>query len=149
MIGFTTTYNDFDYTGAVFRTEQSYSAKEYVRRLPLGTGRNVFLTDPDVWTCTKVSVSTGRLRFFCWFTRLIVEFWCWHVLALSRIRLRLRCCGGLLRRHRFADRDGQCYRRVDFNRPGLDGSWRCKPTRVRAHRNCSQGLYRRGFTRSD
>jgi hypothetical protein len=28
VAGFTTTYNDFDYTGAVFRLEQSYSTKE-------------------------------------------------------------------------------------------------------------------------
>ena len=48
VIGFTSTYNDFDYTGAVFRIEQSFSTKEYVRKLPLGTGRNAFLTDPKV-----------------------------------------------------------------------------------------------------
>jgi hypothetical protein len=46
IIGFTSTYNDFDYTGAVFRMEQSYSTKEYVRKLPIGTGRNANLTDP-------------------------------------------------------------------------------------------------------
>jgi len=45
IFGFTTTYNDFDYTGAVFRLEQSFSTKEYVRKLPLGTGRNALLTD--------------------------------------------------------------------------------------------------------
>ena len=33
VIGFTLTYNDFDYTGAVFRFEQSYSTKEaFMRR---------------------------------------------------------------------------------------------------------------------
>ncbi|MGE0827161.1 MAG: DUF1302 family protein, partial [Candidatus Binatia bacterium] len=48
VIGFTSTYNDFDYTGAVFRLEQSYSTKEYVRKLPIGSGRNAFLTDQDV-----------------------------------------------------------------------------------------------------
>jgi hypothetical protein len=46
IMGFTSTYNDFDYTGAVFRVEQSFSTKEHVRKLPLGTGRNAFLTDP-------------------------------------------------------------------------------------------------------
>jgi hypothetical protein len=44
VIGFTSTYNDFDYTGAVFRFEQSFSTKEHVRKLPAGTGRNVNLT---------------------------------------------------------------------------------------------------------
>jgi hypothetical protein len=44
VIGFTSTYNDFDYTGAVFRIEQSFSSKEHVRKLPAGTGRNVDLT---------------------------------------------------------------------------------------------------------
>jgi hypothetical protein len=48
VIGFTSTYNDFDYTGAVFRIEESFSTKEYVRKLPLGSGRNAFLTDPKV-----------------------------------------------------------------------------------------------------
>ena len=32
VIGFTLTYNDFDYTGAVFRFEQSYSTKEALLR---------------------------------------------------------------------------------------------------------------------
>jgi len=40
IIGFTSTYNDFDYTGAVFRMEQSFSTKEYVRKLGYGFGRN-------------------------------------------------------------------------------------------------------------
>ena len=33
IIGFTSTYNDFEYTGVVFRLEQSFSTKEYVRKL--------------------------------------------------------------------------------------------------------------------
>ncbi len=40
VFGFTSTYNDFEYTGAVFRFEESFSTKEYVRHLPLGSGRN-------------------------------------------------------------------------------------------------------------
>ena len=36
VMGFTGTYNDFDYTGAVFRVEQSLSTKEYVRHVPSG-----------------------------------------------------------------------------------------------------------------
>jgi hypothetical protein len=40
IFGFTSTYNDFDYTGAIFRFEESFSTKEYVRHLPLGSGRN-------------------------------------------------------------------------------------------------------------
>jgi len=44
VAGFTSTYNDFEYTGAVFRLEQSFSTKEQVRKLPAGTGRNVNLT---------------------------------------------------------------------------------------------------------
>jgi len=40
VMGFTSTYNDFDYTGAVFRLEESFSDKEFVRHLPLGSGRN-------------------------------------------------------------------------------------------------------------
>lgn len=38
VIGFTATYNDFDYTGAVFRLEQSFSTKEVIRKLPGGFG---------------------------------------------------------------------------------------------------------------
>ena len=34
VFGFTTTYNDFDYTGAVFRLEQSWSTNEVRNRLP-------------------------------------------------------------------------------------------------------------------
>ena len=40
VIGFTSTYNDFEYTGAVFRLEQSFSTKEHVRKLGVGFGRN-------------------------------------------------------------------------------------------------------------
>ena len=39
VIGFTLTYNDFDYTGAVFRAEQSFTTKELMRALPAGAGR--------------------------------------------------------------------------------------------------------------
>jgi len=37
VIGFTATYNDFDYTGAVFRFEQSYSTKEALNKRTLGS----------------------------------------------------------------------------------------------------------------
>ena len=58
VIGFTTTYNDFDYTGAVFRIEQSFSTKEHVRKLPLGTGRNAALTDPKTLAkLTDISIN--------------------------------------------------------------------------------------------
>jgi hypothetical protein len=50
VIGFTSTYNDFEYTGAVFRVEQSFSTKEHVRKLPVGTGRINNLTDPETIT---------------------------------------------------------------------------------------------------
>lgn len=50
VTGFTSTYNDFDYTGAVFRVEQSFSTKEHVRKLPVGTGRINSLTDPETIT---------------------------------------------------------------------------------------------------
>ena len=43
VAGFTSTYNDFEYTGMVFRLEESYSTKEDVRKLP-PTGRNLNLT---------------------------------------------------------------------------------------------------------
>ncbi len=39
--GFTLTYNDFEYTGAVFRVEQSFSTKEIIRPLPPGNGRRI------------------------------------------------------------------------------------------------------------
>jgi Protein of unknown function (DUF1302) len=38
IAGFTGTYNDFDYTGMVFRVEESLSTKEFVRHLPGGFG---------------------------------------------------------------------------------------------------------------
>lgn len=37
--GFTLTYNDFDYTGMVFRVEQSFSTKEVIRAVPPTAGR--------------------------------------------------------------------------------------------------------------
>lgn len=36
--GFTLTYNDFDYTGMVFRVEQSFSTKEVIRKNPNTSG---------------------------------------------------------------------------------------------------------------
>ncbi|MCS6926059.1 MAG: hypothetical protein NZ578_09180, partial [Candidatus Binatia bacterium] len=38
VFGFTVTYNDFDYTGAVWRLEQSISTEEYMTRYPVGYG---------------------------------------------------------------------------------------------------------------
>jgi len=38
IFGFTATYNDFDYTGAVWRLEQSISTEEYLNRYPVGYG---------------------------------------------------------------------------------------------------------------
>src|SRR5262249_40835309 len=38
VIGFTGTYNDFDYTGAVWRLEESLSTDEYMNRYPQGYG---------------------------------------------------------------------------------------------------------------
>jgi len=40
VIGFTATYNDFDYTGAVFRLEQSYSTKEALNKKAQGYANN-------------------------------------------------------------------------------------------------------------
>jgi hypothetical protein len=40
VVGFTGTYNDFDYTGAVFRLEQSLSTKEVIRNVPGGFGHH-------------------------------------------------------------------------------------------------------------
>ena len=40
VIGFTATYNDFDYTGAVFRLEQSYSTKEALNKKAIGYANN-------------------------------------------------------------------------------------------------------------
>jgi hypothetical protein len=36
--GFTLTYNDFEYTGMVFRVEESFSTKEVIRKNPLTSG---------------------------------------------------------------------------------------------------------------
>jgi hypothetical protein len=46
--GFTLTYNDFDYTGMVFRVEQSFSTKEVIRKNPNTAGpqlQNSLLSD--------------------------------------------------------------------------------------------------------
>ena len=40
VVGFTATYNDFDYTGAVFRLEQSYSTKEALNKKVFGYANN-------------------------------------------------------------------------------------------------------------
>src|SRR5438045_3581363 len=37
-IGFTATYNDFDYTGAIWRLEEGLSTDEYMNRYPKGYG---------------------------------------------------------------------------------------------------------------
>jgi hypothetical protein len=42
VVGFTATYNDFEYTGAMIRLEQSWSSKEIMRKLPGGFGANIF-----------------------------------------------------------------------------------------------------------
>jgi hypothetical protein len=39
IIGFTSTYNDFDYTGAIIRLEQSLSTREGMNRYPAGYGK--------------------------------------------------------------------------------------------------------------
>src|SRR4030095_8216443 len=51
----TSTYNDFEYTGAVFRLEQSFSTKEYVRHLPVGIGRIGRLTGQTLADVTDFS----------------------------------------------------------------------------------------------
>ena len=38
VVGFTATYNDFDYTGAVWRLEESLGTPEYMNRYPQGYG---------------------------------------------------------------------------------------------------------------
>jgi hypothetical protein len=40
--GFTLTYNDFDYTGMIFRVEESWSSKETIRKNPLKGGPQLF-----------------------------------------------------------------------------------------------------------
>ena len=45
VIGFTATYNDFDYTGAVFRLEQSYSTKEALNKKAIGYANNFAAPD--------------------------------------------------------------------------------------------------------
>ncbi len=64
VIGFTSTYNDFDYTGAVFRLEESMSTKEYVRHDTLGaafTGNGVLAANlpPD----QAAALSARNLRY--------------------------------------------------------------------------------------
>ncbi|HEV8711896.1 MAG TPA: DUF1302 family protein [Candidatus Binatia bacterium] len=46
VIGFTATYNDFDYTGAIFRLEESISTSEYMNRYPAGYGVEGDRTNP-------------------------------------------------------------------------------------------------------
>jgi hypothetical protein len=46
VIGFTATYNDFNYTGAVWRLEQSLSTEEYMNRYPVGYGIHGTTTRP-------------------------------------------------------------------------------------------------------
>jgi hypothetical protein len=80
VTGFTLTYNDFDYTGMVFRVEESYSSKEHVRQLPPGFGasggrrefdpftqklmRENFHTSTQVW---RSMVGFDLLRSFQFF----------------------------------------------------------------------------------
>jgi hypothetical protein len=63
VIGFTSTYNDFEYTGAVFRLEQSFSTKEYTRHLPVGTGRIKDLTGNTAARNTAFSINKDYHKF--------------------------------------------------------------------------------------
>jgi hypothetical protein len=60
VTGFTLTYNDFDYTGAVFRAEQSWSSKEPIRFAAPGFGPNTalgvqpFVIEDDIDKTTAV-----------------------------------------------------------------------------------------------
>ncbi|MBI3302615.1 MAG: hypothetical protein HYZ72_11170 [Deltaproteobacteria bacterium] len=46
VLGFTATYNDFDYTGAILRIEDSVSTSEYMNRYPAGYGIHGTRTHP-------------------------------------------------------------------------------------------------------
>jgi hypothetical protein len=62
ILGFTLTYNDFDYTGAVFRFEQSYSTKEGLNKR-VGSGNN-FATNagaPNFGDANDRSRRRGRI----------------------------------------------------------------------------------------
>ena len=50
--GFTLTYNDFDYTGMVFRVEQSFSTKEVIRKNPNTGGPKLIQSASRVITLT-------------------------------------------------------------------------------------------------
>jgi hypothetical protein len=60
--GFTLTYNDFDYTGMVFRVEQSYSTKEPIRYAAPGFGPNAALGIKPFVIKDDIDKTTGVWR---------------------------------------------------------------------------------------
>jgi len=61
VIGFTATYNDFDYTGAVFRLEESISTREKMDKRPAGLFGHTFATvDPPIHVINQMA-RRGRL----------------------------------------------------------------------------------------
>jgi hypothetical protein len=60
--GFTLTYNDFDYTGMVFRLEQSYSTKEPIRFAAPGFGPNASLGVKPFVIKDDIDKTTGVWR---------------------------------------------------------------------------------------
>ena len=57
VLGFTLTYNDFDYTGMVIRLEQSYSTKEGLNKRTLGSVSQGF----GVFDATRRDRRRGRV----------------------------------------------------------------------------------------
>jgi hypothetical protein len=60
--GFTLTYNDFDYTGMVFRVEESYSTKEPIRYAAPGFGPNTSLGIKPFVIREDIDKTTGVWR---------------------------------------------------------------------------------------
>ncbi len=60
VVGLTATYNDFKYTGAVFRFEQSFSSKEPIRPHPTGVARR-FTDTPSEENLRNNFIKTTRV----------------------------------------------------------------------------------------
>src|SRR5262249_54941826 len=63
VLGFTSTYNDFDYTGAVFRLDESVSTNEYMNRFPAGYGIQGTHTNPGRTLFHQQAVWRSMLGF--------------------------------------------------------------------------------------
>ncbi len=85
IVGFTLTYNDFDYTGAVFRVEQSISTKEGLNVFPPGSPNPRIIDGKPADPSFEAPFSEFANRSFK--NRLLKTTWVWRgMLAMDLLK---------------------------------------------------------------